>query len=407
MVPKKILYVEQNTDGTIGGSYFSLLFLVEGLDKSRYSPVAAFYQENQLIPRYRNAGCKILLIKKRRTVDLLQAFPVLKNISKNKSKSIIIKTILILQKIINYFINFIFPSFRCWYILLKEKIDLVHLNNTLLRPQEWILASLFTKTKVVAHERGINNKFPFQTFFWAKYLKAIICISDAVRINLLKYGFSEKKLFRIYNGLDPERFIAVKSREETLKEIGINENSPAVGIVGNIKYWKGQKIVVKAMEQVLKEFPNAKCILVGGVSDFDKEYINEIKEIIREDCLDGSIIFTGQRNDVPDLINSLSVLIHASILPEPFGRVLLEGMALKKPVITTNMGAGPEIVEDGKTGLIVPPEDEKSLAEAILSILRDPDKALTMGIEGRKRLEKYFHVSENIRKTEELYRGII
>lgn len=408
MTKKKILYVEQNTDRTIGGSYFSLLFLVEGLNKKKYSPLAVFYQKNQLIPRFEQAGCKILLLRKTKSVNFPESLPWLINLSHYLVLRLLITgPLIMLQKITNYFITFIFPSFSCWNILRKERIDLIHLNNTLLRPQQWILASLFTNAKIIAHERGINNLFPFQSRFWARNLKAIICISDAVKNNLLKYEFPPAKLYRIYNGLDPDKFTNKKNKEESLKEFGIKPACPVVGIVGNIKVWKGQETVIRSMKSVRKAFPDIKCLLIGGVSPFDRDYLTYLEGIVENEKLEDCIIFTGQRNDVPSLINSLNVLVHASVLSEPFGRVLLEGMALKKPVITTNIGAGPEIVEAGKTGLLVNPGDEAGLADAIISLLRDSDKAVEMGKAGRIRLEKYFNISENVEKTEKLYYRIL
>jgi glycosyltransferase involved in cell wall biosynthesis len=307
------------------------------------------------------------------------------------------------QKSVNYVITFLLPAFYCWYVLKKERIDLMHLNNTILRPQQWILGASFTKARVVAHERGINEEFPFQTRFWARFLSKIICISDAVYANLLKNGFPELQLVRIYNGLDPAEFIVRRTRREVLLELGIPTDCPVVGIVGNIKQWKGQETVIKSMINVRQSYPDIKCLIIGGVSPHDMAYFNKLKEFVKNENLDDCIVFTGQRNDIPDLINALSVLIHASILPEPFGRVLLEGMALKKPVITTNIGAGPEIIEDGTTGLMVNPGDETALAAAITDLLNDPKKALKMGNAGRIRLEKFFTISDNIKQIENIY----
>lgn len=406
--PKRILYVEQNTDGTVGGSHFSLLFLIEGLNKRIYSPIVVFYQENRLMPLFRKAGSQVMLLKKPRPLNLTDSFGNIRRLSNHKvMHSVCIMPLLILQKISNYFITFIIPAFACWHMIRKEKVNLVHLNNTLLRPQQWILASLFTRAKIMAHERGINNWFPFQSRFWARFLTALICISDAVKNNLTKHGFPEEQLYRIYNGLDPDQFTVTLSKKEILRDLGVDGKTLLIGIVGNIKIWKGQEIVIRSMKHVKKSFPRAKCLIIGGVSGSDKEYLFRLQEIVEKEGLRDSIIFTGSRNDVPDLINTLDILVHASVEPEPFGRVLLEGMALEKPVIATNIGAAPEIVEHGKTGLLVNPGDEKSLANAITSLLKEPQKAMEMGKAGRIRLDNYFHISHNIKNTEELYSKIL
>jgi len=405
---KKILYIEANVDGTIGGSYYSLLFLTQRLDKTKYSPIVAFYRKNELINQFKEAGCKIIILNPAKPINLVSQFAQ----PKKNARLLFLFHLLrlpasIAQKTINYFSTFIFSAFKCWKILHKEKVDLVHFNNTLLRPQEWILASLFSKAQVVAHERGINNKFPYQYRFWARYLKAIICISEAVRENLLRHGFPEEKLFLIYNGLDPNTFTATRDKTLVLQEFGLDKNAQLIGVVGNIKQWKGQDIAIRAMVHIKKRFPNLRCLLIGGSSQDDKEYFDLVRNLVKSEGLEDNIIFTGQRRDVPSLINILSVLIHTSVLPEPFGRVLLEGMAMGKPIITPNIGAGPEIVADGKTGLVVKSGDPKDLARAILYLLEAPQKAEQMGKAGRDRLEKHFHINLCVTKVVKIYTELL
>jgi glycosyltransferase involved in cell wall biosynthesis len=307
---------------------------------------------------------------------------------------------------INYFHTFIIPAFECWNIIKKERIDLIHLNNTLLRPQQWILASIFTNAQIIAHERGINKWFPFQTKFWARYLKSIICISNAVKNNLLNHGFPEKKLVMIYNGLDPKEFSCTKTKKETLKTICVETDYPVVGIVGNIKAWKGQETVIKSIKLVKRKYKNIKCLIVGGVSERNNDYLQYLEGVTEREGLKKNIIFTGKRKDIPDLINTMDILIHASTDPEPFGRVLLEGMALSKPVISTNIGASPEIVVDGETGILVPPGNEKKLFEAINYLLKNKRVALEMGDAGKERVINYFHITKYLEKTQELYAKI-
>ncbi len=406
---EKILYIESNTDGTVGGSHFSLLFLIEGLNNNVYSPIVLFYQKHRLIPRFQQAGCKVLLASKKKPLDMSKYFLWIKTRFHNELIVLILTIpLLIFRKGINYLKTFVLPTFHCWRILRRENISLIHLNNTILRPQEWIFASLFTKAKVIGHERGINNHFPMASLFWIHFLKYIICISNAVKTNLQKHGFPDRKLCLIYNGLDPDKFVPTLSKKEISRGLGIMIGCPVVGIVGNIKQWKGQEIVIRAMKFVKQSFNDVKCLIIGGISDgkVEKEYYNHLKKIIEDDGLEDNIIFTGYRNDTPSLINALDILIHASIAPEPFGRVLLEGMALSKPVISNNIGAGSEIIIDGKTGLIVKYGDEKRLADGIINLLQDPVNALEMGKQGRIRLEECFHVSNYVNQVENLYEKI-
>lgn len=407
MQKKRILYVESNVDGTVGGSHFSLLFLIEGLNKNIYEPVAVFYQNNYLIPRYEKAGCKVSLIIKCQPLNIFEIFPALKKISNYLPAKLIIIPLTIIQKVINYFSTFVLPSLKCWSIIKKEKIDLIHLNNTLCRPQEWILASIFSKAKIIAHERGINNHFPPQAVFWARYLSAIVCISDAVKNNLLNKGFSKDKLFRIYNALDPDKFPVHKTKKEVLEEFGLANGQPLIGIVGNIKEWKGQETVIRALRYVRNDYPNIRCLIIGDVSSNDQFYFDRLKAITKNESLEDFIIFTGPRRDVPDLVNCLTILVHASIEPEPFGRTLLEGMALNKPIISTCIGAPLEIVIDEKTGILVSPGNPEEMATAILKLLADYRLVEEMGKAGYERLLKEFSLKKNVELTEGLYNAIL
>lgn len=408
MVRKKIVYVESNIDGTVGGSYFSLLFLIEGLRKEVYEPVAVFYRDNYLVPHFENAGCKVDIFTKRSPLDVRDVVPGFEWLSSQSLlKYVVVGPLQIFQKLFNYVSTFIYPSLKCWLLLRREKVDLIHLNNTLCRPHEWMLAAVFSGAKVVAHERGINHEFSRQALFWARRLSAIICISDAVKCNLTRSGFPEDKLVRIYNGLDPEKFCVAKEKDVVLRELGIEGGNPVIGVVGNIKEWKGQKVVIHALKKIRVTSPKVKCLIVGHVGSADQWYLDSLKALIRDEGLEDAVMFTGPRKDVADLVNCMSVLIHASVEPEPFGRVLLEGMALKKPVISTRIGAPREIVVDGKTGVLVAPGDAEELAEAVLRLLSDRALAEKMGAAGYERLVSEFSIKRNVELTESLYAELL
>jgi glycosyltransferase involved in cell wall biosynthesis len=119
------------------------------------------------------------------------------------------------------------------------------------------------------------------------------------------------------------------------------------------------------------------------------------------------VIITGFKRDVANYINGLSVQIHASIAPEPFGRVLLEGMALGKPLVASNGGAVPEIVVDRETGLVFEPGNAEELADRVATLLEDPPLASRYGAAGRARLESAFSIAHNAERTQALYDRVL
>jgi glycosyltransferase involved in cell wall biosynthesis len=118
----------------------------------------------------------------------------------------------------------------------------------------------------------------------------------------------------------------------------------------------------------------------------------------------GNVVeFTGFRADIRQAISELGVVVHASTIGEPFGQVIIEGMAAGKPVVATNGGGVPEIVQDGKTGILVPMGDASAMAEAICRICADPILARTMGSSGKQRVAEHFTIEQTARKVESVY----
>lgn len=405
MTKSNVLYVESNVDGTIGGSYFSLYYLISTIDKSKFKPVVVFYRNNKMMEKFRRAGCKVILFSKGST---LQISKIVDNRIRNRVLRLFLKFPLrFIQVTYNVLVDAILPTFKCRKIIKSEKIDIVHLNNTFLRPQEWIFAALVTKTRLIAHERGINIQIPLINRLLANAFDAIICISKAVKDNLKINCRINNYLHLVYNGLDPSEFLPTIEQDKIKSRIGLKDNDLVIGIVGNIKSWKGQDVAVRAMTHILVKYPNAKCLMIGASYQDGDSYTEKIESLIKQNHLRKNIIFTGYRQDVSNYVNVLDILLHTSVLPEPFGRVMLEGMALKKPIITVNIGAGPEIVTHKRTGLVIEPNDERALAEAVISILGNRSLARKMGEAGFARLENYFKISSNTSQTEEIYHSLL
>jgi glycosyltransferase involved in cell wall biosynthesis len=259
----------------------------------------------------------------------------------------------------------------------------------------------------VSHERGINKQFPAMARFFGKRLDAIICISGAVKDNLQARGFDPAKLVTIHNGLDPDRIVVENDAQLIKKKLEISENTPVIGIVGNIREWKGQHVVIEAVSLIKKTHPDIKCLLVGSSSESDKAYRGRIEKMVTDNGLTENIIFTGYQRNVADYVNIMDVVIHASVLPEPFGRVLIEAMALSKPLVGSRSGAVPEIIEDGVTGLMFKPGSVEELAAKIHEMLDNRDRAAQMGKAGLQRLNEKFHIKANIAQTQEVYEKLL
>lgn len=382
---KRILYVEGNVDRTIGGSYFSLFYLVAGLDRERFEPIVVFATDNSLISSFNARGVQ--------TIVRAPAQPTILWHGGGR----------ILAKPVNFVRGWIVEPIRIAALLHRHRISLVHLNNGIIRNDSWVIAARLAGIPCITHERGIIPHFHPRDKFLAKRLDAIICISKAVHDNLVSSGFGGPKLTTIYNGLDPTEMRVTRSALEIRRELGVQPSARLIGIVGNIKKWKGQEVVIRAMASLHNFFPEVICLLIGDTPPHDSAYRATIHDLIRDSGLTDHVLITGFRTDVADYINALEIQIHASITPEPFGRVLLEGMALGKPLVASNVGAVPEIVLDGRTGLLFDPSRVDALIKCVHELLADPIRAQMLGRNGRSRLDERFSAATNARQTEHIY----
>jgi glycosyltransferase involved in cell wall biosynthesis len=386
---RRILYVEGNVDGTIGGSYFSLLFLVSGLDRARFDPLVVFARENTLIPRFHARNVPTMVCPPARPVRWGGALGR------------------ICAKATNFATGVFWDPLRLARILRRERIVLVHLNNSITRNHPWMIAASLAGIPCITHERGINEKFDQSARLLARRLGAVVCISKAVAENFVTRGLGDLPLVTIHNGLDPAEMRVTRDTAEIRDELRVSPSARLIGIVGNIKPWKGQELVLRAMAQLRDEFPDVVCLLIGDSPEGDEQYRREIQDTIDRRGLVDRVVVTGFRSDVANYVNALEIQVHASVLPEPFGRVLLEAMALGKPLVASNAGGVPEIVIHGTTGLLFEPGNADALAGCLRQLLSDPPSARAFGQAGRQRLETDFSIAHHVAEIQALYDRVL
>ena len=390
---KRIFFLEGNTDGTVGGSYYLMYDLVLGLDRERFEPVVGFHTDNFLVPKLRSAGIETLI------------FPLPEPFSFGSPG--IDKILSPLKSGINFAKRVLLHGFRLSKFLKKGKFDLVNLNNSITRNHFWMLAAMFSGTRCMTHEMGINNRFDFISRFFGKRLESVVCLSYAIRDNMFKLGVDYPNISVIHCGIDPDRYQVNEQPGDLRRKHSIDGDSRVIGVVGNVKYWKGQETIVRAMALLKDEFPDLKCILVGGTADSDMEYLDRQKNLCNELGIEDAVIFAGFQKNAIDYMNMMDIVVHTSVDPEPFGIVTLEALSLSKPYISTTVGGPAEVIENGKSGLLVDPGRPDLLADAIRTFLRDPDYALQCAINGNKRLLSDFTFDKNLEQTVAVYDRIL
>lgn len=169
------------------------------------------------------------------------------------------------------------------------------------------------------------------------------------------------------DGFHPENRPAL--RRALVDETGLDPAAPVIGVFGRLAEWKGQHIVIDAVARI----PGCQLVIVGGALFGEDAAEARLRQQVADAGLQDRVRFLGFRNDVPALMGGVDVVVHSSIQPEPFGRVIVEAILAGTPVIAAQAGGALEIVKPGETGLLVPPADPAALAQAIERLIDDPD----------------------------------
>ncbi|MBW4615433.1 MAG: glycosyltransferase [Desmonostoc vinosum HA7617-LM4] len=190
----------------------------------------------------------------------------------------------------------------------------------------------------------------------------------------------------VYPGVALDRFepSSLPSAEQARRKLGLPLHGPLIGIVGRLQRWKGMHVLVQAMPKVLQKYPDAHCVIVGGKHDLEPDYEDLLKAEIAALGLNQRVIMAGLQRNIPEWIQAMDVFVHASD-QEPFGIVIIEAMALGKPVIAGNAGGPTEIITNGVNGMLTPYGDAAQLAIAIIRYLDEQEFAQSAGVAARQR----------------------
>ena len=207
----------------------------------------------------------------------------------------------------------------------------------------------------------------------------------------------------VYPPTDPEVFNG-HDTGGLREEFGLPPEIRIVSMIARLQPWKGQRYFIEAIPKIMKAFSPTHFLIVGdALFGLDVEFKTELKELIQALNLESCVTLTGFRNDIPNIVAVSDVVVHASVTPEPFGIIITETMASGKPIIATRPGGPSEIVEDGVSGLLIPPRNAEAIAEAVIHILAQPEVARKMGEAGRKRVLEQFTPQKVVGQIEEIY----
>jgi glycosyltransferase involved in cell wall biosynthesis len=354
--------------------------LIRHSDRERFQFTVGFFAENQYVQKYQDLNVN---------VEIIPCIPPVKN------------GIVLLRKAINWYNREYQLEKYLLSFIRKRRFDFVFMNNSIFESKNFIRTANRSGLPIVIWERGIS-KYSRENVESSERVEASVAMSDAILENIHKHQFKSRIITRIYDGVDPTLFEGPFDRIAIKKDLKIPIDSKVIGILGNVRVWKGQKYFIEAFKYLAPTYPDLYGLIIGGWSDMDHEYLGSLRRAVTEAGLTDRIRFLGYRKDTPSLLSVLDVFVHASIEPEPFGMVLPEAMAAKVPVIATNFGGPLEIFDAGKCGALVPPEDGRAIAEECIKYFSDDAYRRNIIDKAYKRLLDKFHIRTTVKQVEQL-----
>ncbi len=273
-------------------------------------------------------------------------------------------------------------------MLRSRKADILHIHDG---HGVWMgkLGARLARTPHVVATRRVDFRVsgPMK---WSWGIDRVVAISECIAGVLTSRGVPAEKIRVVHSGIDSGRFDGQGDCERFRAELGLGQWAPLIANVAALTDHKGQKYLIDAMSQIRKTHKSAHLVIAG-----EGELRGELEAQIDKLSLGEWVHLAGFRKDVPDILAAADVAVFSSHL-EGLCTSAMDAMACGKPVVATDAGGLPEVVNDGVTGLIVPARDPDALAAAISSLLDDEKMRADMGIAARKRLEEGFTAAKMV-----------
>lgn len=398
--PITVVYLDHTAK--LSGGEIALLRLLESIDRTRVHPIVLLAEEGPLKERLDriDVDCRIVPLSGK-----------IKDVRKDTLNFGILRKLGLVFGLLGY-------SVRLSGTLKQLRAQVVH-TNSLKSDFYGGIASTLVRIPFVWHVRDHIDPsylpmpavkiFRFLAQRWPSY---VVTNSQSTLDRLFLTRHTPSAV--IPSGIDLRRGVihdGLAAREFD-GVIEVVERRPwkspvQIGIVGRSASWKGQHVFIEAARQVLATGAEAEFLIAGSAMFGEDDYEESLKKQVADAGLEASVKFLGFVKDVPGLLDSLDILVHASTTPEPFGQVVIEGMAEGLPVIGTDGGGVKEIIVDRENGLLVPMGDADAIAQCISELLADPENARRIGRAGYLRVRRHFTASQTARKVERVYADIL
>lgn len=401
--PKRIVFVENGIG--YGGAIICLRHLVRNLNPGEFSAMVVTGRDG---PSYREiADEAIWLHIPDRRIDIV-------GWRQRLAKIAAIQTNPILRALCNQLLaraddlaNFLPFFLALLWRTRRFEADLIHANNEPLCNRAALLVAKVLNIPAVCHVRG--DQQGSKSMGWAYSLPDhFVSVSHWVAASMRnKLGVPAEKISVIYDGIALDQLDLLADGETFRRQFGINSDQFVVGLIGLLIPWKGQHLFLDAAKRLQSRIPNLKMLIVGGTPDDCKAYEAELIGRIANESLSSTVSFTGHIGKMEPVYNGLDIIVSASTSPEPLGTVVIEALAMGRPLIGPAHGGAAEMIEHEKTGLLFSPGDADSLAEQIYRVYADRQLGMRLGEQARESALARFSVQRHVAEVEAVYRALL
>ncbi len=385
--PIRILYLDHTAK--LSGGEMALVRLLGALDRTRVEPIVVLAEEGPLVELLQRAQVE---------THVLPLDPMVREVRKDSlGDQGIARKLQQATLLLGY-------SQQIARVAREKQVSLIY-TNSLKSDFYGALAGQRVRLPVIWHIRDRIE----ETYLPAPAVKAIRLLARRIPACVVANSESTLETLKL-EGKRPSEVIVSGMTQEYIARCRAPRKInaiPTIGIIGRISAWKGQDIFLKAAAQVLATGIDARFQIIGAPMFGEDAFEGTLKALAQELRIADKVVFRGFQSDIPAVLRSLDILVHASTTPEPFGQVIVEGMVAGLPVIATNGGGAREIITHEKTGLLVPMGDIDALVQGLIRLLTRPDEARTLAEAGQRHALATYTVEISARKSEALYERLV
>ena len=382
----------------LSGGEIALARLLETIDRSAIDPWVILAEDGSLAERLRAAGIQ---------VDIVPLSGTVLDVRKDSVESGIFSKVGLILQVLAY-------GFKVAALIRTQPVDIIH-TNSLKSDIYGMLVSRLCRVPLIWHIRDHIDVTYLPAFavkmmrFLAARVPAFVIANSQSTLDQLHLAVAKPGAV-VPSGVDPHGEVVYDGIASGIPPLASEtaSNGPLrIAIVGRLAGWKGQHIFLDAAAKLVEAGIDAKFLLAGTAMFGEDDYVAELHSQVDRLGLQGKVEFLGHVDPIEAFLPTVSILVHASTSPEPFGQVVIEGMAAGIPVVATDGGGVKETVVHGETGLLVPMGNAQALADALRMLIDRPELRAKLSTKGRQRVLRHFTASITARKVERVYREVL